>query len=524
MKQFKKSVLASLIIAATVTIVGCDGDANNDTPNIDNTNATSTRAATDKPNVIVVFLDDAGFADITANGGKYETPSIDKLAIEGANFSSFYTSSPVCSPSRAGLITGRLGQRTGMYGFTAGVLFEESPEGLPQSEVTIPEMLRDNGYDTIMLGKWHLGIGADKFEHTPNHHGFNEWYGIPTSHDMFWTDPNNSSANVYRLMLSGQQQEAQELMAKRSFLMANPDTGYGTEGSWSVPVYHSFADGQGGFDDNIVGIMDQPNFTKDMTNRAVDYIAENKDKPFFMYVAYHQSHVPMIATEDFAGKTDSAYGDIMLETDYSVGRIMDQLEAQGIDENTIVILSSDNGPWLLWEQQGAAGNAYPYSDGKWSTWEGGVSVPGLVRWPGQISPGKTDAMMSTLDVLPTLATLTGSDLPDVELDGFDVSETLLYGVESARTFMPYYYTGEMQAYRSGDWKVHFIISDLSGKKTVLETPRLVNVKTDPSEQTDLAEKFPLILEQVVAESTAYHDSFGVWKTPLFDVGVPGTGL
>jgi len=138
LKQFKKSVLASLIIAATVTIVGCDGDANNDTPNIDNTNATSTRAATDKPNVIVVFLDDAGFADITANGGKYETPSIDKLAIEGANFSSFYTSSPVCSPSRAGLITGRLGQRTGMYGFTAGVLFEESPEGLPQSEVTIP--------------------------------------------------------------------------------------------------------------------------------------------------------------------------------------------------------------------------------------------------------------------------------------------------------------------------------------------------------------------------------------------------
>lgn len=516
MKKFKKRILASLIAATAVTIAGCGDDTNNAT-------APVMREATDQPNVVVVYLDDAGYADISANGGKFNTPHIDKIANEGANFSSFYTSSPVSSPSRAGLLTGRLGQRTGMYGFQAAVFFEDSPEGLPQAEVTMPEMLRDNGYDTIMLGKWHLGIGADGFEHTPNHHGFNEWYGIPTSNDMFFTDPTMSSEYIYELMMQGLMQEAGEAMAKRAFVIANPDSGWGTQDAFQVPVYHSFTDENGVYNDNIIGDMQQVDFTQDLTNRAVDYIAENKDKPFFMYVAYPQNHVPLFASEQFKGQTESAYGDVMLEIDYSVGKIMDELEAQGLDENTIVVFSSDNGPWLRYDPQGAAGSALPYRDGKNSTYEGGVAVPGVIRWPGQIVPMQSDTMVSTLDMLPTIAKLTGTDLPDVVLDGFDISETLLYGAESPRTFMPYYYQGVLQAYRSADWKIHFVTSGLLDKE-VLAKPALYDLRADISEQMDLADMYPQIVEQLISESTAYHNSFGEWHTPLFDVGVPGTGL
>jgi len=502
MKQFKRTLLSSIIAAGVISVTGCTS------------HDTVTAPQEDKPNVVVIFLDDAGYADIGANGGTLATPNLDKMAEEGVNFSSFYTSSPVSSPSRAGLLTGRLGNRNGMWGDRNPVFFEDDPDGLPKSENTMAEMLRNNGYDTMMLGKWHLGIGKDGVEHIPTRHGFDNWYGIPTSNDMFFTNPDWQNKRIMTLIGEGKLKKVlPEIMARESVIA--DENGWGTQDAYAVPVYQSSVS-ESGFKDTIVGEMEQATFTQDLTQHAVSYIEENKDAPFFLYMAYPQNHVPLFASEKFRGTTDSPYGDVMAEIDDSVGQILTSLKEQGIDENTIVVFTSDNGPWLRYENVGASGSALPFRDGKNATYEGGVRVPGIIRWSGTIEPTQSDAMISTLDMLPTLANLTGSELPAVKLDGFDMSAVLLEQEASPRTEMPYYYMGKLQAFRAGDWKIHFIKSGLMGK-TVLKKPEIYNIADDIDESENLADSHPEVLKAMIEKASTYDQSIGPWSESLFNL-------
>lgn len=513
MKIFKKSILSTVAMTAIMAMTGCN----------ENGTALATkpmRNPMDKPNVVLVLLDDAGYADISANGGQYATPNIDRIADTGVNFSTFYTSEPVSSPSRAGILTGRLGVRNGMYGKATPVFLEQDPDGLPKSEVTVAEMLRDNGYNTVMYGKWHLGIGKDGVEHIPTRHGFNEWYGIPTSNDMFFSNPEWDTYYNTKLLYTGHQQEAMKnFTARESVIVGDSKDGWGVQDGFKVPVYHSFYN-KGQYSDDIAGVMQQKDFTQDLTDRAVKYIKDNKDSPFFMFLSYPQNHVPLFVSDSFKGKTSSPYGDVMSEIDYSVGKVMDTLQQQGLDQNTIVIFTSDNGPWLVYDKYGAAGSALPHRDGKNTTYDGGVAVPGIIRWSGQIVPSRSDDLISTLDLFPTIAKFTGSKLPSNDLDGYDISDTLLHGAPSPRKVMPYFYKGNLQAYRSGDWKIHFITSSPLGS-TVLEHPTLYNIRYDVSESKDLSSVYPEIVQDLIKESESYKSSLGKFSSPLFDIDYLG---
>lgn len=476
---------------------------------------TTPRSPTDKPNVIIVYLDDVGFNDISVNGGKYNTKHIDQMAKEGKNFSEFYTSSPVSSPSRAGMLTSRLGDKTDMWGNIMPVFFESDPDGLPKHEVTIAEMLRDNGYDTAMLGKWHLGIGSDD-THIPTRHGFNEWYGIPTSNDMFFSRPDFDNDSVLQLFVKDQK-KAMQILGERELILYNNDTvGEVKNSDWNVPVYDAKINKDGSYDDTVEGFMEQTTFQKNITERAVSYIEDNADKPFFLYFSPPQNHIPLFMSEQFKGTTDTPYGDVMMEIDWSMGQINKALEKSGIEDNTIVIFSSDNGAWSNYTHLGAAGSNLPFRDGKNSTYEGGVRVPSIIKWSGQIDTGTVSGIASTLDLMPTIATLTGSDMPKIESDGFDISSTLLNNSALQRQAIPYYYMGQLQAYRSGDYKVHFITSGLFGKK-ILETPELYNLSNDVSERVNVASQEPEILEQIVAEAKAFHSTRN-YATPSFNFG------
>ncbi|SJN53496.1 Arylsulfatase precursor [Vibrio ruber DSM 16370] len=499
----KKTILATLVTSS----IFCHAIPANAT-------AISTNEPVKKPNVVVLYLDDAGFSDISANGGKVTTPKLDEFSRAGINLQSFYTSSSVSSPSRAGLFTGRLGNRTGMWGKHMHVLLDFDKDGLPQSETTLADILDDNGYDTALLGKWHLGVG-DHNQFTPTRHGFDEWYGIPGSNDMFYNKFDNQK-NIGALHCGTPEERKaalKERASKKADLIGND--GRGNQSAFDVPVYHSYKN-NGKFDDNITGIMNQSEFTQDITNRAVHYIEEHKDNPFFLFVSYPQTHVPLFTSPKFKGVTDTAYGDVMKEIDDSAGRILSELHQQGLDEDTIVIFTSDNGPWLGYQKYGASGSALPYRDGKATTYEGGVRVPAIIRWSGHIKPGHSNEMFSALDFLPTLTKLTHSTLPNVDLDGFDMSLMLLQGKASPRQEMPYYYMGDLQAFRMGKWKIHFMTSSHMVKKK-LDKPELYNLDEDISEKNNVADKYPEIVAKLAAQANKYDKSIGGWETPLFDL-------
>lgn len=470
-----------------------------------------------KPNVIIYFLDDAGYADISINGGKYPTPNIDKLAQEGKNFSSFYVSSPISSPSRAGLLTGKLENKTGMYGVKNGVFFENDPDGLPKDEITIADMLKNNGYKTAMLGKWHLGIGNNN-QHLPTRHGFEQWWGIPTSNDMFYSAKEFQNDHLIQLMSVGKKDEAMDIFFKREKLTySNKETGDVNNDTWNIPVFNAKKNQDGSYNDHIEGYMQQANFQQQLTKNAVKYIKENKDNPFFLYIAPPQNHIPLFMSENFKGKTDTPYGDVMLEQDWSIGEISKVLKESGIDDNTIIIFSSDNGPWLHYSEMGAAGSALPYRDGKGSTFEGGMRVPGIIKWSGKIKPSQTDEMISTLDLLPTLAAITNSELPKTDLDGVDNSGLLLNEEKSARKIMPFLTRGKVQAYRSGNYKVSFYESASLGALKKLDKPTMYNLKNDFSETTDIAEIKPEIYAKILEEAIEYRDNL-TWLPGVFDIG------
>ncbi|MEM8893267.1 MAG: sulfatase [Bacteroidota bacterium] len=364
----------------------------------------TTFAQDDKPNVVIFFTDDQGYADVGSFGATdFETPHLDQLAREGARFTSFYSASSVCSPSRAALLTGCYPMRVGL----TDVLLPWTRQGLHSDEITMAEMLKENGYATACFGKWHLGH-QKKF--LPLQHGFDEYFGLPYSNDM-------------RPDMDPEVHPNLPLIEGNEIVEYNPS---------------------------------QSLLTNQYTDKAIDFIERNKDEPFFVYLPYTMPHIPLYVSPEYRNRSKKGvYGDVIMEIDGSVGRIVDKLKALELEQQTLVIFTSDNGPWLAYGSHG--GNAFPLREGKFTTFEGGQRVPCIMWMPGNIEAGfESDQVMSTIDLLPTIASFTGATVPDHMIDGEDMSEVLTSKIESKEWDKPFYYLSEdgLQAVRQGRWKLH----------------------------------------------------------------------
>jgi arylsulfatase A len=367
--------------------------------------------AEERPNVVVIYCDDLGYADIGPFGATgYKTPNLDRMAREGVKLTDFYVSSPVCSASRSALLTGSYHERVGIR----GALGPKDKRGLNHAETTIAELLKSQGYSTGMAGKWHLGCSPSQY---PVHHGFDEFLGIPYSSDMWPYHPEAPKTYPPLPLIEGDR-----------VLNANltPD--------------------------------DQRGLTTTFTGRAVSFIQRNKARPFFFYLAPNQPHVPLFVSDKFRGKSGGgSYGDVIAEIDWAVGEVLRTLKETGLDDRTLVIFASDNGPWLSYGNH--AGVAGPLREGKGTCYEGGIRVPFLGRWPGKIPAGTVcREPAATIDILPTLAALSGAHLPNRVIDGKDIRPLLLgeLGVKSPHQALFFYYAdGELQAMRAGRLKLLF---------------------------------------------------------------------
>jgi arylsulfatase len=365
------------------------------------------------PNVVLIFADDQGYGDVGVYGARgFTTPHLDRLAAEGMRFTDFYASQAVCSASRAALLTGCYSNRVGIL----GALGPGAEHGLNEDETTIAEMLKASGYATAMVGKWHLGNWEP---YLPLQHGFDEYLGLPYSNDMWPVDYDGNP------ILEGRKSD-------------NP----------ALPLI----DGNERVE-TIDTLEDQATLTTRYTERAVDFIDRNADGRFFLYFAHTMPHVPLGVSDKFRGHSEQGmYGDVIEEIDWSVGQVLEALERHGVANDTLVIYTSDNGPWLNYGNH--AGTVGPLREGKGTALEGGPRVPAIMRWPGRIAPGSVcTRMASTIDILPTLAAVTQAALPELEIDGVSIVP-LLEGDESAnpRNVFYFYYGPELRAVREGKWK------------------------------------------------------------------------
>ena len=440
---------------------------------------TYAREPADKPNVIIFFLDDSGYGDFSHNGNPViETPNITKLATEGTSFTQFYVTSPACSASRYGLITSRY---PGRSGFGRWVIGPTSKPHLRDEEITIAEGLKSNGYATGMFGKWHMGSPNKSNGMSPATlplaHGFDTWIGTDVSHDY----------------------------ADAKLLQSDPTD------AKPIPGYSQIAE-------NLpTDIKTSTSLTGLYTNAAVEFIQTHQERPFFAYIAHNQPHLGLFASDEFRGTSRRGLlGDVMAEIDHSVGRVLDAIKQAGIEKNTIIVFTSDNGPWLRFrdtadhEKYGEArmhvGYAMPFRDGKGSNWEGGHRVPGLFYWPDMIDAQRQLEPASTLDVLPTIFALTGTPLPDDHIiDGRDIRPLL-----SPKKFpgkLPefvFYYShsdNNICGVRKGPWKILTSISSQTGDNygfaPTREKPLLFNVEQDISERIDRAAEHPEVVSDLL---------------------------
>ena len=425
------------------------------------------------PNIIFILADDLGYADLGCYGAAgIQTPRIDQMAKEGIKLTSFYAM-PSCSPSRAALMTGCYPQRVGIP-FVVG---PEGPNwtkdkfniGLNPREETLAEILKKKGYATVCVGKWHLGHLP---EHLPTHHGFDEYFGLPYSNDMW---PAN-----------GKEWPDLPLVEGEKVIETNPD---------------------------------QSQLTQRYTQRALGFIEQHQEEPFFLYLAHSMPHVPLFASAPFQGQSAiSLYGDVIQELDASTGAILDKLQELGLDENTLVIFTSDNGPWLDYGNH--AGSAKPWREGKLTSFEGGVRVPFVARWPAQIASGTTsDALSGLIDILPTLVETAEATAPSLPIDGQSLRQ-VLSGSHDATALereprVYYYFNGvELEAVRKGLWKLHFPHSyrhvvdvGTDGERGETKYPileqSLFNLETDPGEQYSVLEQHPEITRELQQLGEAY---------------------
>ncbi len=438
--------------------------------------ACSPPPSSELPNVVLILTDDQGYADVGVYGAEgFQTPHLDQLAADGLRLTDFYVASSGCSPSRAALMTGSYPLRVGI----PHVLFPNAKIGLHPDEVTVAEVLREKGYATAAVGKWHLG---DHPSFLPTSHGFDTYLGIPYSNDMSPDPRNNPRPNASR-------HPPLPLLRDTTAIEFEPD---------------------------------QSQLVARYTREAVSFIESNRDQPFFLYLAHTMPHVPLYTSPRFSGTSSTPYGDVIQEIDWSVGEVVAALERNGVASNTLVIFTSDNGPWLIFGDHG--GSAAPLREGKDTAFEGGQRVPAIFKFPGRIPRGGVSSeVVTALDVAPTIAALVGSDMLELRrrdghvIDGHDVLPVLTSepGASSPTEAFFYYRGRDLQAVRSGRWKLHVPHSYQSIDGGVIENGgavgrfksreiglALFDLSADIGEQTDVAASHP----EVVARLSALADS------------------
>ena len=422
------------------------------------------------PNFIIIFTDDQGFEDIGCFGSpKIKTPNLDKLAAEGRKFTSFYSANSVCSPSRASLLTGCYPVRISI----PGVLFPRHEIGLNPDEITIADLLKSKGYATSCIGKWHIG---HKPKFLPTRQGFDSYYGIPYSNDMT-IDPEANLAADIKLREGFTLDRIRNEKPKKDF----------------VPLMRN--------EEVIEYPCDQTTLTQRYTEEAVKFIEENKNKPFFLYLPHTMPHIPLFASEKFKGKSERGlYGDTIEEIDWSVGEIMKSLRDNNLDKNTLVIYTSDNGPWKL--KGGRGGSAHPLRGFKFQTYEGGMRVPCIMHWKGKVPAGSScDEIAATIDLLPTIAGLSGAEMPnDRTIDGKDIWP-LIAGKKGAQTphKIYFFYKGnKLESARQGKWKLR-----RSGKNS--QPVELYDLASDISESKNLAKENEILVNEMIKKMNLFDE-------------------
>ena len=462
-RRFPRSLPLMSALAAFAALIAC---------------CATTEAAERPPNIVVIFIDDMGYADIGPFGAREDlTPNLDRMAREGTKFTSFYTAQAVCSASRAALLTGCYPNRIGI----SGALGPGAKHGLHPEETTLAEICKQRDYATAIFGKWHLGHHPPFL---PTRHGFDEYYGLPYSNDMWPHHPE----------------------AGKSFP--------------PLPLFENET-----IVDSDVSGDDQKRLTREYTERAVRFIERHHDQPFFLYLPHSMVHVPLFTSPEFDGKTGAGlYADVVAEVDWSVGQILETLARLKLDEQTLVVFTSDNGPWLSYgEHSGVTGEL---REGKGTSWEGGVRVPCLMRWPGKIPAGNTnDQPLMTIDLLPTVAKLIGAELPPRRIDGLDISD-VIFGKPDARSpheaLLFYYHANDLEALRSGRWKLVFP----HAYRTAVDMPmakggipskyrqakvkelELYDLETDRSETKNVANEHPEVVERLTKLASAAREDLG----------------
>ena len=443
------------------------------------------------PNFIIIYVDDLGYGDLGIHQNKrLNTPSIDDLVNTGQSWTNFYTSASVCSPSRGALLTGNLPVRSGLYGNRLAVLWPGSQTGMPAEQQTLAETFKQHNYNTGMFGKWHLG---DAPEFLPTRHGFDEWLGIPYSNDMDWTIGDITSTNVNSdLSISHEKwAKAGPIYQKQ---LRNP-----TLSDWNVPLMHSVAHADQSYSDNIIERpADQTRYTQRFTHESLRFIQQSvkADKPFFIFLSHSMVHVPLFRSPAFVGKSAlGLYGDVLEEIDWSVGAIVKTLKDQQIEDNTYVVFTSDNGPWLTYAPD-HAGSAGPLRGGKGQTYEGGMRVMTLFKGPN-IEPGIVSALGMDTDIFNTFMNLASLPSKPSATDSYDLSATLVAKADSPRDFIPFYRNSTLRAFRLGNQKLHFITNnEFGGPTTRHEPPLLINLDDDIDESNNLASSRPQDVERI----------------------------
>jgi arylsulfatase A-like enzyme len=427
------------------------------------------------PNIVLIFMDDMGYGDLSCYGAlDINTPNIDQLASEGIRFTNFLSSQAVCSASRASIMTGCYANRVGI----SGALFPGSKVGLASNEMTMAELLKQKNYATAIYGKWHLG---DAKQFLPLQQGFDEYLGIPYSNDMWPVNYDGTPADS-----TSSKSKLPQLP-----LIKNND-------KWL----------------EIKTLEDQSTLTERYTTAAEAFIKKNKNKPFFLYLPHSMPHVPINASPAFRGKSKQGlYGDVIQEIDASVGRILKTIKENGLDNNTLVIFTSDNGPWINYGNH--AGSTGGLREGKGTSFEGGQRVPGIIRWKGTIQPNiVSNQLASTIDLFPTIAAITKASLPNKKIDGVSILP-ILQGDKNAtprKTFLYYYRKNSLEAVRIDNWKLVFAhpsrsyLNQLPGMngypgkapEDVAMPLALYDLRRDPAENYDIKDMHPDIVKKLQA--------------------------
>ncbi|MEL7496740.1 MAG: sulfatase [Planctomycetota bacterium] len=449
------------------------------------------KRAENRPNFIIVFTDDQGYNDLGCFGSeKIKTPNIDQLAAEGRKYTSFYVACSVCSPSRAALLTGCYPKRVGMH---RHVLFPKSDYGLNPEEYTIADHLKSLGYATACIGKWHLGHHPEVL---PRQNGFDSYLGIPYSNDMNHPD-NNKSKRLPSDELWKDQATCQTI--------------------WNTPLVKN---------EEIVELpVDQRMVTRKYTDAAIEFITANKNNPFFLYLPHSMPHIPLYVPDDvYDPNPENAYTCVIEHIDAETGRIINKVKELGLEKNTYIIYTTDNGPWLQFKNHG--GSAKPLRSGKGTTFEGGQRVPCVMWAPGRIPAGtETSAFASTMDLLPTIAAITESQLPERKIDGHDITATFKSDATPRDELIFYSAQGNLQGIRSGDWKYLQITGRLNKKQRQMNpkpkpktTRYLFNLADDIGEQNNLIEENPeraaeMVKRMNAADTEITTNARPVWRKP-----------